>query len=220
MPGLLRSDRGGLSVSSPSGERKDACSLPGRCRCCGGAEGAASAGGTAVKQEPHLHGAALCSPAATKDLPPECPDTTGGFTPQDSTHHRCGERRDCRGHTQDPSDALTALGLLPLPEPTFPPCTPGSRSTRGRCVELTPQRAAVDRPSPCTGSAQHLAVSAPGHAVAYPGGSQNIFICQLEAVPPPGQPMPVSWSDVCHLWKNYFDLYCVLLMKRAFRGCV
>lgn len=40
-----------------------------------------------MKQEPHLHGAALCSPAATKDLPPECPDTTGGFTPQDSTHH-------------------------------------------------------------------------------------------------------------------------------------
>ena len=30
---------------------------------------------------------------------------------------RCGERRDCRGHTQDPSDALTALGLLPLPSP-------------------------------------------------------------------------------------------------------
>ncbi|XP_055446803.1 uncharacterized protein LOC129659454 isoform X4 [Bubalus kerabau] len=28
MPGLLRSDRGGLSVSSPSGERKDACGLP------------------------------------------------------------------------------------------------------------------------------------------------------------------------------------------------
>ena len=27
MPGLLRSDRGGLSVSSPSGERKDACGL-------------------------------------------------------------------------------------------------------------------------------------------------------------------------------------------------
>ena len=27
MPGLLRSDRGGLSVSSPSGEQKDACSL-------------------------------------------------------------------------------------------------------------------------------------------------------------------------------------------------
>ena len=27
MPGLLRSDRGGLSVSSPSGEREDACSL-------------------------------------------------------------------------------------------------------------------------------------------------------------------------------------------------
>ncbi|XP_070225170.1 thiamine pyrophosphokinase 1 isoform X1 [Bos mutus] len=27
MPGLLRSDLGGLSVSSPSGERKDACSL-------------------------------------------------------------------------------------------------------------------------------------------------------------------------------------------------
>ncbi|XP_055425506.1 uncharacterized protein LOC129644121 isoform X1 [Bubalus kerabau] len=27
MPGLLRSDRGGLSVSSPSGDRKDACSL-------------------------------------------------------------------------------------------------------------------------------------------------------------------------------------------------
>ena len=27
MPGLLRSDRGGLSVSSPLGERKDACSL-------------------------------------------------------------------------------------------------------------------------------------------------------------------------------------------------
>ena len=38
---------------------------------------------------------------------------------------RCGEHRDCRGHTQDPSDALMALGLLPLPEPTFPPCTPG-----------------------------------------------------------------------------------------------
>uniref|UniRef100_A0AAF6ZGW1 Immediate early response 3-interacting protein 1 n=1 Tax=Bos taurus TaxID=9913 RepID=A0AAF6ZGW1_BOVIN len=29
MPGLLRSDRGGLSVSSPSGERKDACGLLG-----------------------------------------------------------------------------------------------------------------------------------------------------------------------------------------------
>ena len=27
LPGLLRSDRGGLSVSSPSGEREDACSL-------------------------------------------------------------------------------------------------------------------------------------------------------------------------------------------------
>ena len=27
MPGLLRSDRGGLSVSSPSGEQKDACGL-------------------------------------------------------------------------------------------------------------------------------------------------------------------------------------------------
>ena len=27
MPGLLRSDRGGLSVSSPSGEREDACGL-------------------------------------------------------------------------------------------------------------------------------------------------------------------------------------------------
>ena len=27
MPGLLRSDRGGLSVSSPLGERKDACGL-------------------------------------------------------------------------------------------------------------------------------------------------------------------------------------------------
>ena len=31
LPGLLRSDRGGLSVSSPSGERKDACSL---CKWC------------------------------------------------------------------------------------------------------------------------------------------------------------------------------------------
>ena len=31
MPGLLRSDRGGLSVSSPSGQRKDACSL---CKWC------------------------------------------------------------------------------------------------------------------------------------------------------------------------------------------
>ena len=31
MPGLLRSDQGGLSVSSPSGEREDACSL---CRWC------------------------------------------------------------------------------------------------------------------------------------------------------------------------------------------
>ena len=31
MPGLLRSDRRGLSVSSPSGERKDACSL---CKWC------------------------------------------------------------------------------------------------------------------------------------------------------------------------------------------
>ena len=59
----------------------------GRCRWCDGAEGAASAGGTAVKQKPHLHGAALCSPAATQDLPPECPDTAGGFTPQDGTHH-------------------------------------------------------------------------------------------------------------------------------------
>ncbi|XP_055425564.1 interleukin-20 receptor subunit beta isoform X3 [Bubalus kerabau] len=29
MPGLVRSDRGGLSVSSPSGERKDACGLHG-----------------------------------------------------------------------------------------------------------------------------------------------------------------------------------------------
>ena len=27
MPGLLRSDRGGLSVSSPLGEREDACGL-------------------------------------------------------------------------------------------------------------------------------------------------------------------------------------------------
>ena len=27
LPGLLRSDRGGLSVSSPSGEREDACGL-------------------------------------------------------------------------------------------------------------------------------------------------------------------------------------------------
>ena len=27
MPGLLRSDRGGLSVSSPSGEWEDACGL-------------------------------------------------------------------------------------------------------------------------------------------------------------------------------------------------
>ena len=27
LPGLLRSDRGGLSASSPSGERKDACGL-------------------------------------------------------------------------------------------------------------------------------------------------------------------------------------------------
>ena len=32
IPGLLRSDRGGLSVSSPSGERKDACGLRKWCR--------------------------------------------------------------------------------------------------------------------------------------------------------------------------------------------
>ena len=32
MPGLLRSDQGGLSVSSPSGERKDACSLRKWCK--------------------------------------------------------------------------------------------------------------------------------------------------------------------------------------------
>ena len=32
MPGLLRSDRGGLNVSSPSGERKDACSLRKWCK--------------------------------------------------------------------------------------------------------------------------------------------------------------------------------------------
>ena len=70
------------------------------------------------------------------------------------------------------------------------------------------------------GSTQHLAVSAPGRAAAFPGGSHNVLIRQLEAVPPPHQPMPVSWSAVCHLWKNYFDIYCVLLMKRTFRGCV
>lgn len=96
----------------------------------------------------------------------------------------------------------------------------GSLSTRGRCMEFTPQRAPADRPSPRRGSAQHLAVSAPGHAAAYPGGSHSVFIRQLEAVPPPHQPVPASWSAVCHLWKNYFDIYCVLLMKRAFRGCV
>ena len=32
MPGLLRSDRGGLSVSSPLGERKDACGLRKWCK--------------------------------------------------------------------------------------------------------------------------------------------------------------------------------------------
>ena len=32
MPGLLRSDRGGLSVSSPSGEWKDACGLRKWCK--------------------------------------------------------------------------------------------------------------------------------------------------------------------------------------------
>ena len=32
MPGLLRSDQGGLSVSSPSGERKDACGLRKWCK--------------------------------------------------------------------------------------------------------------------------------------------------------------------------------------------
>ena len=32
MPGLLRSDRGGLSVSSPSGEGKDACGLRKWCK--------------------------------------------------------------------------------------------------------------------------------------------------------------------------------------------
>ena len=32
MPGLLRSDRGGLSVSSPSGEWKDTCGLPKWCK--------------------------------------------------------------------------------------------------------------------------------------------------------------------------------------------
>ena len=31
MPGLLRSDQGGLSVSSPLGEQKDTCSL---CKWC------------------------------------------------------------------------------------------------------------------------------------------------------------------------------------------
>ena len=32
LPGLLRSDCGGLSVSSPSGEQKDACSLRKWCK--------------------------------------------------------------------------------------------------------------------------------------------------------------------------------------------
>ena len=32
LPGLLRSDRGGLSVSSPSGERKDTCGLRKWCK--------------------------------------------------------------------------------------------------------------------------------------------------------------------------------------------
>ena len=32
LPGLLRSDRGGLSVSSPSGEREDACGLHRWCK--------------------------------------------------------------------------------------------------------------------------------------------------------------------------------------------
>ena len=35
MPGLLRSDRGGLSVSSPTGERKDACGLHKWCKLLG-----------------------------------------------------------------------------------------------------------------------------------------------------------------------------------------
>ena len=40
-----------------------------------------------MKQEPHLHNAALCSPGAKQDLPPEHPDTTRSFTPKDSLHH-------------------------------------------------------------------------------------------------------------------------------------
>ena len=32
LPRLLRSDRGGLSVSSPSGEQEDACGLHGWCK--------------------------------------------------------------------------------------------------------------------------------------------------------------------------------------------
>ena len=32
LPGLLRSDRGGLRVSSPSGERKDTCGLRRWCK--------------------------------------------------------------------------------------------------------------------------------------------------------------------------------------------
>jgi len=39
MPGLLRSDRGGLSLSSPSGERKDACSLRKWCKEDNGGRG-------------------------------------------------------------------------------------------------------------------------------------------------------------------------------------
>ena len=34
MPGLLRSDWGGLSVSSPLGERKDTCGLRKWCKLC------------------------------------------------------------------------------------------------------------------------------------------------------------------------------------------
>ena len=37
-----------------------------------------------MKQEPHLHNAALCSPGAKQDLPPERADSTWGFTPEDS----------------------------------------------------------------------------------------------------------------------------------------
>ena len=53
MPGLLRSDRGGLSVSSPSGERKDACSLRVGSHCGRRSDPEVLLRGASVMQPPH-----------------------------------------------------------------------------------------------------------------------------------------------------------------------